>query len=251
MQPSILITACISLACWQAGAQAQTAVPTSTSSTPFDGIWSVTQICPDSGSARGYTIDYTVDVRNGVLNGQRGTKGKTDSTSYTGQIASDGTAKIRVEGLTGSPAYTPGGLPAGTPFGYTISGTFSGGTGKAIRTETRPCTFEFSREQVFRWSAAVDLEQGAYRNCGDPPFIGRKVVLTGNAFVAEPDRIDRYNTTTRLNLKSLASDGSGRITATNPENGRKYYFDFDAGKGPRIIRVRRDSLECVYRWKPF
>jgi hypothetical protein len=210
-------------------------------------------MCPDSGSARGFTLHYSVDVRNGVLNGQRGTKGKPTSSTYTGQIASDGTAKIRAEGLTGPPAYSAGRVPAGTPVEYTIA-AFSGETGEATRTETRPCTYEFSeaqaQAQVYRWTAAVDLEYGIYRNCGDPPYIGRKVVLTGNAFVAEPDRIDRYNNTARLNLESLALDGSGRITVTDPANGRTYHFDFDPDKGPRIIRVRRDTGACVYRWKP-
>jgi hypothetical protein len=48
----------------------------------------------------------------------------------------------------------------------------------------------------------------------------------------------------------LLADGSGRITVKNPKNGTTWHFDFDAGKGPRIIHVRGEQVECGYRWKP-
>ena len=99
-------------------------------------------------------------------------------------------------------------------------------------------------QQVIQWMAAVDLEGGIYRNCGDPPFQKRQVEIKGKSFTATPEHIDQWNPTTRLNLAALKPDGSGRITVKSATGG-VWHFDFDAGQGPRVIHVHGDNVECA------
>jgi hypothetical protein len=105
-------------------------------------------------------------------------------------------------------------------------------------------------QQTYQWTAVVDLVHGAFRNCGDPPYKGRKIVIRGHAFTATPDNEDKWNDTSRLNLAALKPDGSGRITVNHATTGARWHFDFEAGQGPRTIIVSGDTLECKYGWKP-
>lgn len=103
---------------------------------------------------------------------------------------------------------------------------------------------------IVQWTAVVDLVHGAQRNCGYPPYKGRKIMIRGQVFTAAPDTEDQWNDTTVLNLALLSSDGSGRITVRHATTRAAWHFDFDAGQGPRTIIVSGDNVECRYRWKP-
>ena len=128
-------------------------------------------------------------------------------------------------------------------FTFTDSrGTYQIAMNRTPHPETPP-------QQAIHWTAAVNLEGGIYRNCGDPPFPKRRVEIKGKSFTATPEHIDQRNPTTRLNLAALKPDGSGRITVKNATGG-VWHFDFDAGQGPRAIHVHGDNVECAYIWKP-
>ena len=60
---------------------------------PFDGTWSVLEVCETtSEGARGYTWRYDADVKNGHFIGQYRNKGQVPSMTLEGQIQPDGTA---------------------------------------------------------------------------------------------------------------------------------------------------------------
>jgi hypothetical protein len=127
--------------------------------------------------------------------------------------------------------------------------TFTGGRG-SFQISMNRTPHETVAAPVYSWTSATNLVGGIYRNCGDPPFQNRKIVIRGDAFTATPDHEDQWNRVTTLNLKSLNSDGSGRISVKN-RLGVTRHFDFDPGQGPRVIRVGGDNAECRYIWKPF
>jgi hypothetical protein len=112
----------------------------------YDGAWAVSQTCADHNGAKGYTIKYDMTVSNGRVLAQRGTEGKPDSMTLTGQIAADGSAALSVKGLTGSAAYNLGSAKEGVPFGYPVTARFSASRGSGERTQDRPCKFTFSKE---------------------------------------------------------------------------------------------------------
>jgi len=103
---------------------------------------------------------------------------------------------------------------------------------------------------IVQWTAVVDLVHGAQRNCGYPPYKGRKIVIRGQVLTATPETEDQWNDTTTLYLAPLKPDGSGRITVSHATTRAGWHFDFDAGQGPRAIVVSGDNVECKYRWKP-
>jgi hypothetical protein len=126
-------------------AMAQTqAAPNTT--TEFDGLWSVVQDCPASGTAKSYSLRYGMAVKNGFVRAQYGSEGKPNSFTITGQIKSDGTVTLVLNGLTGDSDRTAGNVPPGTSVGFTIPSTFAAKKGIGHRTQTRPCTFTFNKQ---------------------------------------------------------------------------------------------------------
>jgi hypothetical protein len=105
------------------------------------------------------------------------------------------------------------------------------------------------RSSAYRWTAATNLVGGVYRNCGDPPFSDYKFEVEGETLTGVPDQGKNLQSIT-LGLRSLKADGSGRITVKNPRTGVTVHFDFEAGIGPRKIRVGNDNNECRYLFEP-
>jgi len=122
---------------WAPYAQAQGA---------FDGPWGITMDCPDAGAAKGYSIYFMMQVTNGLVSGQHGEKGAPGSWILTGTIASDGTAQLRADGLTGNnKAYNLGGVGGGQPLTFGISGRLERERGVGTRSEGRSCRVTFVR----------------------------------------------------------------------------------------------------------
>jgi hypothetical protein len=107
----------------------------------FDGTWAANLVCLASGGAqKGYTLNYNLEVTNGVMHGQFGPPGTPGAQTFNGEIHPDGGASIRGSGVTGDSAYNVGGVAAGIPFNYSITAHFDGTRGTGNRTDGRPCT---------------------------------------------------------------------------------------------------------------
>jgi hypothetical protein len=118
----------------------------------FDGTWNVVVACLNAADgARGYTWQFTVEVRNGALAGNYSTAGSVPSGTLTGQIHPDGSALLNMHGLTGIATgnnprnRSTAGVSAGTPFHYTMTAQFAGNSGTGKRTEGRECTAGFNK----------------------------------------------------------------------------------------------------------
>ena len=122
--------------------------PTPRQTLPFDGSWLVRINCPKTadGKTQGYTRQLVARVDNGALHGEDGTKGRPLWMVLDGAIQSNGTAWMKVHGLTGSARSTLGALAEGSPFSYTVTGQFSGRTGTGKRDEGRECDLTFVKQ---------------------------------------------------------------------------------------------------------
>lgn len=120
-----------------------------TSSTPYDGEWSVVLDCADtqdkSGLVKGYEFTFHVTIANGKLQGQYGAKGAPASVIYSGEVGADGTLELRAVGNTGNSDQTVGKVARGTAYSYTMVGRLEQSRGHAVRRELRPCTATFGR----------------------------------------------------------------------------------------------------------
>jgi hypothetical protein len=114
--------------------------------TEFDGLWSVTYLCPPHKTAIALSERYNMVVKNGHARAQFGTEGRPNSKTVLGQIQLDGSANIVVSGMTGNPIGTVGNLQEGTPFSWTFQANFAGKKGIGYRTTDRPCTFTFVKQ---------------------------------------------------------------------------------------------------------
>jgi hypothetical protein len=116
----------------------------------FDGTWGVTLVCADykdaGGGARGYTYRFLAQVKDGVLEAQRGTPGAPASVHYIGRIAGDGSVEIDAKGFTGDPDYAVGRVSRSTPYAYRMKGKFEADRGSATRLDLRPCEATFVRQ---------------------------------------------------------------------------------------------------------
>ena len=121
-------------------------LPTRTVGRGFDGIWGVTFTCPKaSDGALGYTRSFLARVKEGVLQGEDGVKGKANFLSYSGDIEPDGTSIIRATGLTGGVAYNINKTPEGTPYSYAVIARFEGSRGAGKREGGRECNVSFAK----------------------------------------------------------------------------------------------------------
>jgi hypothetical protein len=112
----------------------------------FDGSWTVTEVCdraPDG--ANGYTLNYSVKVADGFLDGGYGLTRSTDVLRLHGGIGADGTADLEVGGLTGAPENSIGRIPPGSPYHYDVTGKFTRSTGTGSRIQDRKCAFTFTK----------------------------------------------------------------------------------------------------------
>jgi len=117
------------------------------SSKAFDGHWAVTLVCEDASDgnkiAKGYTLKFFTDVKDGQLTGEDGKSGQPGYLSLVGVIMADGSAEINANGLIGNPQVAIGRVSPGTPYSYRLRGTFTPTSGKATRIGVRPCEATF------------------------------------------------------------------------------------------------------------
>jgi hypothetical protein len=112
----------------------------------FDGEWNTVLSCPNSNGALGYSFDFPSIVKDGVLHGEKGEKGKPGWFQIDGPIAPDGHASIYASGLVGAAEAAVGRRPAGTQYSYHIETAFIDASGTGNRVEGRPCTVTFTRK---------------------------------------------------------------------------------------------------------
>src|SRR5580658_2919575 len=113
----------------------------------FDGAWDTILSCTNSNGALGYSFEFVSTVKDGVLHGEKGDKGKPGWLQLDGEILQHGAANLYVQGLVGAAPYAVGQRPAGTAYGYHLDSKFSGTSGKGTRVEGRPCTATFTRHE--------------------------------------------------------------------------------------------------------
>src|SRR5262249_3893280 len=94
----------------------------------FDGLWTVTLVCPNNPAAHlpGWTFQFGATVKDGTFRGQRGIEGKPGAQIFYGTVDPDGTTRIFAKGLSGNTKSDPFHRPTGTEFHYTIAGKFEG-----------------------------------------------------------------------------------------------------------------------------
>ena len=139
MQRMIGLGICVLVLCsMSAGAQDD--------SKRFDGTWDTTVSCSNTEGALGYSYQFPSTVKDGVLHGEKGDKGKPGRLEIDGKILPDGTMKLYAKGLVGAQEVAVGHRPRGSAFGYHIEGKFSEKEGNGKRVEGRPCEVEFAKK---------------------------------------------------------------------------------------------------------
>jgi hypothetical protein len=113
----------------------------------FDGIWMTTIVCtPASDGAKGYTMTFPAQVRDGELSGQYQARGGGEGgLMLKGRINPDGGAVLSASGITTHPELTVGRVPRGSQYNYTAIAKFEGTKGSGTRNELRPCTLSFTK----------------------------------------------------------------------------------------------------------
>jgi hypothetical protein len=114
----------------------------------FEGLWTTVVSCPNTNGALGYSFDFVSKVTDGVLHGEKGTKGEPGWLQLDGRIGPDGAAELYASGLVGAAAYAVGQRLAGAAYGYHIDARFTGASGSGHRVEGRPCTVSFTRRDA-------------------------------------------------------------------------------------------------------
>jgi hypothetical protein len=116
--------------------------------TPFDGAWNVTLRCPphnDDDDTRGYTHRFPVQVVDGELRGTHGAEGEPGWHLLVGRIASDGSAKLRLDGVVNNPDYAINKAQRGKTYSYRVRAQFTESSGSGERLTGRVCEFRFVR----------------------------------------------------------------------------------------------------------
>src|SRR5271168_2614618 len=114
---------------------------------PFDGTWDTVLSCENTAGAQGYSFKFQSVVKDGVLHGEKGTKGKPGWLQLDGKILTDGSAKIYAEGLVGAADAAVGHRPAGTQYGYHLDAKSSEYSGNGKCVEGRDCTVTFEKKR--------------------------------------------------------------------------------------------------------
>jgi hypothetical protein len=111
----------------------------------FDGSWSVTVDFhayrnPDGTVTKPWIRHFQVNVKNGILQGEQGTKGAPAWYELSGKIGLDGTANLLANGITGKADYTPTHPEPGHQFQYQVIARFSSrrGTGHSVGNPPPP-----------------------------------------------------------------------------------------------------------------
>ena len=111
----------------------------------FDGLWQTILSCPDSHGALGYSFKFTSLVKNGVLHGDKGTRGEPGWLQIDGQIDEEGKASLYADGLIGAADFAVGQRPAGTRYNYHIDALFTATSAEGHRVEGRKCSVVWTR----------------------------------------------------------------------------------------------------------
>jgi hypothetical protein len=111
---------------------------------PFDGRWATTLVCDDTvdrknENIKGFTWRFDMTIDHGKLSGQYGQVEQPGSSTFTGDVQSDGKVMFDARGLIGKSEFTLGKRARGLPFYFQMQGELSGSTGHATRTKDRPC----------------------------------------------------------------------------------------------------------------
>jgi len=115
--------------------------------TRFDGKWETVLTCEPFKDARGFSWEFTSEVKDGKLRGVYGIEHQSASIRIEGPIAEDGTAQLMAAVWTGDKVYVPGNdTPKGTEFTYRIKAEFKDAEGKGTRIEGRPCSYTFKKD---------------------------------------------------------------------------------------------------------
>ena len=113
----------------------------------FDGTWNVSVDCPKhADGAMGYVLDLVVEVKDGVLRGERGAPGAPSSLRLQGNIQPDGNATLEAKGVTGDPKFLLKGGKQGTPYEYTVLARFDESRGTGRRMQLRNCQLNFVKQ---------------------------------------------------------------------------------------------------------
>src|ERR1700733_2245967 len=105
---------------------------------PFDDTWDTIVSCENSAGALGYSFRFDSIVKDEVLHGEKGDKGKPGWFQLDGKIAADGTARLYGDGLVGASETAVGHVRAGTRYNYHVDANFSADSGNGKRVEGRP-----------------------------------------------------------------------------------------------------------------
>jgi hypothetical protein len=138
---AFMLTACL-LCCFTA----QDPLRAETSSSRFDGVWQTILSCPDSHGALGYSFKFASSVKNGLLHGEKGSRGEPGWLQIDGQINEDGKASLYADGLIGAADFAVGRRPAGTRYGYHIDALFAAASAQGHRVEGRQCSVVWTRD---------------------------------------------------------------------------------------------------------
>jgi hypothetical protein len=113
----------------------------------FDGVWETNISCPNASGALGFAYQFASTVKDGVLHGEKGSKGEPGWLTIDGKIGKDGASSIYADGLVGASQFAVGQRPVGSSYGYHIDAKFSGTAGTGTRVEGRPCKVTFTKKQ--------------------------------------------------------------------------------------------------------
>jgi class 3 adenylate cyclase len=112
----------------------------------FDGNWSVAVACSNTADgALGYHLEFTAQVKDGVLHGEKGIEGSPGSIRLDGPIRSDGSATLSARGTTSDAKFSVNAVAKGSPYAYHVDATFDDARGSGKRVELRPCELHFTR----------------------------------------------------------------------------------------------------------
>jgi hypothetical protein len=100
---------------------------------PFDGNWSATLDCPKYQFDDAYSQRFDVFVKDGVLHGEIGEKGKPGWRTIDGKITRTGSASLREHGLMGA----SNNWATGMAWNHNLSAQFEGMHGTAKRINIR------------------------------------------------------------------------------------------------------------------
>ncbi len=133
-----------------AAASAQAPQPAAAPAAAYDGRWAVTLVCDDVKEqgvfVKGYDFRFAVEVAQGRMAGQSGSRGAPGWLALAGTVAPDGALELQAEGISGKSEHPFGRLAQGSPYRYTMQGRLEGDTGSARRRELRACTASFARQ---------------------------------------------------------------------------------------------------------